>query len=39
MNVRWLEDGEENNIDFEVDNTEKKSDSEWKSFLEELFDI
>ena len=39
MNVRWLEDGEENNIDFEVDNTQKKSDSEWKSLFEDMFDI
>ena len=39
MNVCWLEDGEENNIDFEVDNTQKKSDSEWKSLFEDMFDI
>lgn len=39
MNVCWLEDGEENNIDFEVDNAQKKRYSEWKSLFENMFDI
>lgn len=39
MNMCWLEYRKENDIDFEVDNTEKKSDSEWESLFEDMFYI
>lgn len=37
MNILWLEYREEDDINFKIDHSEKKSDSKWKSFFEDVF--